>query len=330
MASENPMQNLKDSKVFVAGHSGMVGSALVRALKSAGVTDLVLADIDTLDLTDQRATEEFFAAHKPDHVVLAAARVGGIQANNTYPADFIQINLSIELNVIHSAFRHGVKHLLFLGSSCIYPKLAAQPMTESSLLTGLLEPTNEPYAIAKIAGIKLCESYRRQHGCDFRSVMPTNLFGSHDNFDLQSSHVIPALIAKFHQAKVDGADEVVVWGTGKPRREFLHVDDLAQACLHVLSMDEDAYWGVVDPRCSHVNIGVGEDVSIAELATLVAEVTGFKGRIVYDTSKPDGTPRKLLDVGLLSKLGWKASIPLRDGLERAYRWYRENVTTHSG
>ena len=330
MANENRKQELKGSKIFVAGHSGMVGSALVRALEGAGATDLVRADIDSLDLTDQRATEEFFVGHKPEWVFLAAARVGGIQANDTFPADFIQVNLGIELNVIHSAFRHGVKRLLFLGSSCIYPRLAEQPMTETAMLTGPLEMTNEPYAIAKIAGIKLCESYRRQHGCDFRSVMPTNLFGPHDNFDLESSHVIPALIAKFHQGKVDGVDEVVVWGSGKPRREFLYVDDLAQACLHVMALDEDAYWGQVDPRCSHVNIGVGEDVSIAELASLVSEVTGFQGRIIYDSSKPDGTPRKLLDVGLLSKLGWQASIPLREGLERAYRWYRENVTNQAG
>ena len=330
MANENRKQELKGSKIFVAGHSGMVGSALVRALEGAGATDLVRADIDSLDLTDQRATEEFFTAHEPEWVILAAARVGGIQANDTFPADFIQVNLGIELNVIQSAFRHGVKRLLFLGSSCIYPRLAEQPMTETAMLTGPLEMTNEPYAIAKIAGIKLCESYRRQHGCDFRSVMPTNLFGPHDNFDLESSHVIPALIAKFHQGKVDGVDEVVVWGSGKPRREFLYVDDLAQACLHVLALDEDAYWGQVDPRCSHVNIGVGEDVSIAELASLVSEVTGFQGRIIYDSSKPDGTPRKLLDVGLLSKLGWHASIPLREGLERAYRWYRENVTNQAG
>ena len=330
MANENRKQELKGSKIFVAGHSGMVGSALVRALEGAGATDLVRADIDSLDLTDQRATEEFFVGHKPEWVFLAAARVGGIQANDTFPADFIQVNLGIELNVIHSAFRHGVKRLLFLGSSCIYPRLAEQPMTETAMLTGPLEMTNEPYAIAKIAGIKLCESYRRQHGCDFRSVMPTNLFGPHDNFDLESSHVIPALIAKFHQGKVDGVDEVVVWGSGKPRREFLYVDDLAQACLHVMALDENAYWGQVDPRCSHVNIGVGEDVSIAELASLVSEVTGFQGRIIYDSSKPDGTPRKLLDVGLLSKLGWQASIPLREGLERAYRWYRENVTNQAG
>ena len=330
MANENRKQELKGSKIFVAGHSGMVGSALVRALEGAGATDLVRADIDSLDLTDQRATEEFFAGHKPEWVFLAAARVGGIQANDTFPADFIQVNLGIELNVIHSAFRHGVKRLLFLGSSCIYPRLAEQPMTETAMLTGPLEMTNEPYAIAKIAGIKLCESYRRQHGCDFRSVMPTNLFGPHDNFDLESSHVIPALIAKFHQGKVDGVDEVVVWGSGKPRREFLYVDELAQACLHVMALDEDGYWGQVDPRCSHVNIGVGEDVSIAELASLVSEVTGFQGRIIYDSSKPDGTPRKLLDVGLLSRLGWHASIPLREGLERAYRWYRENVTNQAG
>ena len=330
MANENRKQELKGSKIFVAGHSGMVGSALVRALEGAGATDLVRADIDSLDLTDQRATEEFFVGHKPEWVFLAAARVGGIQANDTFPADFIQVNLGIELNVIHSAFRHGVKRLLFLGSSCIYPRLAEQPMTETAMLTGPLEMTNEPYAIAKIAGIKLCESYRRQHGCDFRSVMPTNLFGPHDNFDLESSHVIPALIAKFHQGKVDGVDEVVVWGSGKPRREFLYVDELAQACLHVMALDEDGYWGQVDPRCSHVNIGVGEDVSIAELASLVSEVTGFQGRIIYDSSKPDGTPRKLLDVGLLSKLGWQASIPLREGLERAYRWYRENVTNQAG
>jgi GDP-L-fucose synthase len=320
-------QAVRESKIFVAGHSGMVGSALVRALEAAGADDLLRADADTLDLTDQTATDRLFERERPDWVFLAAARVGGIQANNSFPADFIQINLGIELNVIHSAWTHGVKRLLFLGSSCIYPKLAEQPMTESALLTGLLEPTNEPYAIAKIAGIKLCESYRRQHGCDFRSVMPTNLYGPRDNFDLQSSHVIPALIAKFHRGKVEGASEVVVWGTGKPRREFLHVDDLAQACLHVMSLDEAVYWGQVDPRCSHINIGVGQDVSIAELASLVAEVIGYEGRIVYDTEKPDGTPRKLLDVTLLANLGWRASIPLREGLEQAYRWYRDHVAS---
>jgi GDP-L-fucose synthase len=325
MANPNPRQILKDSKVLVAGRRGMVGSSLVRALKAEGAGNLVTTDVDTLDLTDQNATDGFFAETRPEMVFLAAARVGGIQANNTYPADFIQINLSIQLNVIHSAFRHGVKRLLFLGSSCIYPKLADQPMAENALLTGLLEPTNEPYAIAKIAGIKLCESYRRQHGSDFRSVMPTNLFGPHDNFDLQASHVIPALIAKFHKGKVEGAKEVVVWGTGKPRREFLHVDDLAQACLHLMSLDEESFWSRVDPRCSHVNIGVGEDVSIAELATLVSEVTGYQGRIVHDTDKPDGAPRKLLDVRLVNQLGWKASIPLREGIESAYDWYRQNV-----
>jgi len=315
---------LKQTKIFVAGHSGMVGSALVRALQRSGAANLLQADITSLDLTDQVATHAFISEHKPECVVLAAARVGGIHANDTFPAEFIQQNLSIELNVIHEAWKAGVRRLLFLGSSCIYPKMSTQPMREPALLTGPLEPTNEPYAVAKIAGIKLCESYRRQYGCDFRSVMPTNLYGPNDNFDLESSHVIPALMAKFHLAKTEGRAEVVVWGTGKPRREFLHVDDLAQACLHLLALDEAAYWDHVDPRCSHVNIGVGRDVTIAELASVVGEVVGFEGEIVYDSSKPDGTPRKLLDVALLERMGWKASIELRDGLAQTYAWFLAN------
>jgi GDP-L-fucose synthase len=314
---------LTQSKIFVAGHSGMVGSALVRTLRRQGAENLVQADAGTLDLTDQRAAQGFFDEHRPDAVFLAAARVGGIHANDTYPAEFIQQNLGIELNVIHSAWKAGVKRLLFLGSSCIYPKLASQPMEETALLTGALEPTNEPYAVAKIAGIKLCESYRRQYGCDFRSVMPTNLYGPNDNFDLQSSHVIPALMAKFHLAKTERRDDVMVWGTGKPRREFLHVDDLARACVHVTALDEDLFWDHVDPRCSHVNIGVGRDVTIAELTELIGEVVGFRGKIVYDTSKPDGTPRKLLDVSLVERMGWRASIDLRDGLAQTYQWYLE-------
>jgi nucleoside-diphosphate-sugar epimerase len=305
---------------YVAGHQGMVGSALLRALESSGQHQTVLRSRVELDLTRQSAVEEFFAAERIEQVYLAAARVGGIKANNEFPADFIRENLQIQTNVIHAAWRTGVKRLLFLGSSCIYPRLAEQPMREEALLTGPLEPTNEAYAVAKIAGIKMCESYRRQHGCDFRSVMPTNLYGPNDNFNLASSHVLPALLRKFHQAVQQGADVVAVWGSGRPRREFLHVDDMASACVHLLSLAPEAYWSVASERCSHVNVGTGSDIRIADLAALIAEATGFGGSIEFDASMPDGTPRKLLDVSRLSALGWRSKIGLEEGVRQTYEW----------
>ncbi|WP_366943424.1 GDP-L-fucose synthase [Nevskia sp.] len=304
-----------DAPIFVAGHRGLVGSAIVRRLAADGFTRVLTRTRSELDLTDKRAVQAFFAAEKPAYVFLAAAKVGGILANDTFPADFIRENLEIQINVIDAAWRAGVNKLVFLGSSCIYPKFAAQPIREDSLLTGPLEPTNEWYAIAKIAGIKTCEAYRKQYGFNAISLMPTNLYGPGDNFDLKSSHVLPALIRKFHEAKLRGDSEVVVWGTGTPRREFLYVDDLADACVHLFRSYDDA--GVV-------NVGVGDDVSIAELASLVGEVVGFAGRIVYDTTKPDGTPRKLLDVSRLDGLGWKAKTRLEDGIRLTYRWYLES------
>lgn len=310
--------------IYVAGHRGMVGAALVRALERAGHTQLLTRTHRELDLTDRCAVEALFAEHRPAQVYLAAARVGGIHANDRYPAEFIYQNLTIESNVIDAAHRYGAERLLFLGSSCIYPRLAAQPMAEEALLTGPLEPTNEPYAIAKIAGIKLCESYNRQYGTDFRSVMPTNLYGPGDNFDLANSHVLPALMRKFHEAKESGRREVEVWGSGTPRREFLHVDDMAAACLHVMGLDAETYRAEIDPRCSHLNVGTGSDVTIAELARTVADAVGFAGEIRFDPTKPDGTPRKLLDVSRLRRLGWQASIDLREGVERTYRWFLEN------
>ena len=307
--------NLQD-KIFVAGHRGLVGSAMVRRLEAEGFDDLVLRTRAELDLTDRDATFRFFERERPRYVFHAAARVGGIMANSTYPADFIRENLAVALNVVEAAHRFEVDKLLFLGSSCIYPRMAPQPIREEYLLTGELEPTNEPYAIAKIAGIKLCQSYNRQYGTRFVSVMPTNLYGPGDNFDLQSSHVLPALIRKFHDARAGDEPEVVVWGTGKPRREFMHVDDLADACVHLMRTYEGS---------EIVNVGVGEDVSIGELARMVGEVVGFKGRIVFDTGKPDGTPRKLLDVSRLAGLGWTAKTPLREGVERTYQWYLDNA-----
>ena len=306
-------------KVYVAGHRGMVGSAIVRALRTRGHADIVTRTHAELDLSDQQAVRSFFAREKPDHVVLAAAKVGGIHANNTYPAEFIYENLMMEANVVHEAYRAGVKKLLFLGSSCIYPVRAAQPMREDALLTGTLEPTNEPYAIAKIAGIKLCESYNRQYGVDYRSVMPTNLYGPGDNYHPENSHVIPALIRRFHEAKEARAPKVTMWGTGTPRREFLFVDDMAEASVHVMRLDAKTYEANTQPMLSHINVGTGEDITIAELGRLVAKVVGYTGEIVQDTSKPDGAPRKLMDVSRLRALGWRPRVGLEEGLVLAYR-----------
>ncbi|NAZ38170.1 GDP-L-fucose synthase [Rubellimicrobium sp. CFH 75288] len=316
-------------RIFVAGHRGMVGGAILRRLEArrdAGETlDLVTRPSGALDLRDQAAVRRFMAEARPDAVIVAAARVGGIHANNTYPADFILDNLLIQCNVIGAAHETGVERLLFLGSSCIYPRLAPQPMGEEALLTGPLEPTNEPYAVAKIAGIKLCESLNRQHGRDYRSVMPTNLYGPGDNFHPENSHVLPALIRRFHEAAEQGLPEVVVWGSGTPRREFLHVDDMAEACLFVMDLPRDAYESETEPMRSHLNVGTGEDVSIGELAGIVAEATGFRGRIVFDRSRPDGAPRKLLDVDRLARLGWRARIPLAEGVAGTVAWYRERL-----
>lgn len=299
----------------------MVGSAIERRLQRLRGVEIVTATHAELDLIDQAAVQAFFADKSIDQVFLAAAKVGGIHANNTYPAEFIYQNLMMQANVIHAAHTAGVQKLLFLGSSCIYPKHAPQPMTESALLTGVLEPTNEPYAIAKIAGIKLCESYNRQYGRDYRSVMPTNLYGPHDNFHPDNSHVIPALLRRFHEAVQRGDDEVTIWGSGKPMREFLHVDDMAAASVHVMNLDADTYRANTQPMLSHINVGTGVDCTIRELAETVARVTGFDGRLVFDASKPDGTPRKLMDVSRLAALGWRASIGLEDGLRDAYSWF---------
>ena len=311
-------------RIYVAGHRGMVGSAIVQKLHNAGV-DAIVRTRAELDLLDRASVRQFMDFEKPDAVILAAAKVGGIHANNAYPADFIFENLVIECNVIHSAFEAGVRRLLFLGSSCIYPRDVEQPLTEDALLTGPLEPTNEPYAIAKIAGIKLCESYNRQYGTDYRSVMPTNLYGPRDNFGSEDSHVLPALMARFHKAAREGLGEVVIWGSGTPRREFLHVDDMADACLFVLNLEQSAYAQNTQPMLSHINVGTGEDISIAELADMLAKVTGFSGRIGYDRSRPDGTPRKLLDVSRLKALGWQSSIPLEEGIRQTYDWFLEHV-----
>ena len=310
----------KDSKIYIAGHLGMVGSAILRNLQGKGYHNFVLRDLNELDLIRQSDVEAFFAAEKPEYVIDAAAKVGGIVANNTYRAQFIYENLMIQNNILHSSYRYGVKKLLFLGSSCIYPKLAPQPLKEEYLLTGELEPTNEPYAIAKIAGIKMCENYYRQYGCNFISVMPTNLYGPNDNFDLQNSHVLPALIRKFHEAKLNNAPFVELWGTGSPLREFMHVDDMAAACMHLLET-LDAKTLYEDLGQTHVNIGTGIEISIANLAAMVAEIVGFKGEIRYDSSKPDGTPRKLMDVSLLHKCGFTDSIGLKEGIQQVYKWY---------
>ncbi|ESE41259.1 GDP-L-fucose synthase [Shewanella decolorationis] len=310
--------------IFVAGHRGMVGSAIVRQLLQKSDVNVVTRGRDELDLLDQVAVRDFFSTQKIDQVYLAAAKVGGIIANNTYPAEFIYENLTIQNNIIHSAHLAGVQELLFLGSSCIYPKLADQPMTESALLTGTLEPTNEPYAIAKIAGIKMCESYNRQYGRNYRSVMPTNLYGENDNFHPENSHVIPALLRRFHEAKLKGDLQVVAWGSGTPMREFLHVDDMAAASIYVMNLDQATYEANTEPMLSHINVGTGVDCTIRELVETVARVVGFTGDIVFDATKPDGTPRKLMDVSRLKSLGWQASITLEQGLQTTYQWFLAN------
>lgn len=316
------------TKIYVAGHRGMVGGAILRQLETRAAAGedikLITATHSELDLTDQAAVQAFMAREQPTVVILAAAKVGGIHANNTYPADFIYENLMIECNVIHAAFLAGVQRLLQLGSSCIYPKNAPQPMSEDSLLTGTLEPTNEPYAIAKIAGIKLCESYNRQHGTDYRSVMPTNLYGPGDNFHPEKSHVLPALIRRFHEARAEGREEVEIWGTGQPKREFLHVDDMAEASLFIMDLDRPTYDANTDPMLSHINVGTGKDVTILDLAKMVAKVTGYEGRITTDPARPDGTMRKLMDVSRLADMGWRASIDLEDGIAETYQWFLEH------
>jgi len=312
--------NLND-KIYIAGHRGLVGSAIVRQLESRGFTNLLMRTHKELDLTSQAQVQTFFKQEKPDYVILAAAKVGGIHANNTYPADFIYQNMMIEANVINSAYENEVKRLLFLGSTCIYPKAVEQPMREDALLTGVLEPTNEPYALAKIAGIKLCESYNRQYGTDFRSVMPTNLYGINDNFHPENSHVIPALIRRFHEAKVSNDAEVIVWGTGNAMREFLYVDDMAEASLFVLELDEKTYQANTKSMLSHINVGTGKDVTIKKMAETMKQVVGYEGNLTFDTTKPDGSPRKLIDVSRLSNMGWKYSIDLEEGLKKTYKWY---------
>lgn len=320
--------NLEEN-IFVAGHRGMVGSAICRQLQAAGYKNIITCSHAQLDLTNQAAVDYFFANSSIDRVYLAAAKVGGIHANNTYPADFIYQNIMIEANIIQAAHKNNVQHLLFLGSSCIYPKLAPQPMAESKLLTGLLEPTNEPYAIAKIAGIKLCESYNRQFGRDYRSVMPTNLYGPGDNYHPENSHVIPALIRRFHEAKHNDLPNVVVWGSGTPRREFLHVDDMASASIHVMSLPEKIWQKSINPMCSHINVGYGIDYSIRELAEMVANIVEYSGSIVFDTSKPDGAPRKLMDSRTLEQLGWQPKIDIKSGLIDAYCWFVTHMNTNT-
>jgi GDP-L-fucose synthase len=310
-------------RAYVAGDRGMVGSAIARSLEADGA-EILTAARSELDLKDQSAVRSFLAKERPDTVIVAAAKVGGINANNTMPAEFIYENLMIECNLIDSAFRAGVERLLFLGSSCIYPRHAPQPMAEQALLTGTLEPTNEPYAIAKIAGIKLCESYNRQYGTDYRSAMPTNLYGPGDNFHETNSHVLPALLRRFHEAKQAGSEEVVIWGTGTPKREFLHVDDMAAACVFLLNLPKDVYAANTEPMLSHINVGTGSDVSIADLARAIAQVTGFEGRISFDATKPDGAPRKLLDVSRLTNMGWTAGVSLEEGIRQTYDWYLAN------
>jgi len=316
--------NLND-KIYIAGHRGLVGSAIVRQLESRGFTNLLTRTHKELDLTSQVQVQTFFKQEKPDYVILAAAKVGGIHANNTYPADFIYQNMMIEANVINSAYENKVKRLLFLGSTCIYPKAVTQPMREDALLTDTLEPTNEPYALAKIAGIKLCESYNRQYSTDFRSVMPTNLYGVNDNFHPENSHVIPALMRRFHEAKVNGDSEVVVWGTGNAMREFLYVDDMAEASLFVLELDEQTYRANTKPILSHINVGTGKDVTIKEMAEAMKEVIGYTGKLSFDTTRPDGAPRKLIDVTRLGSMGWEYSVDLKKGLRKTYKWYKREI-----
>jgi len=313
------------SKIYIAGHLGLVGSAIVRQLESRGFTNLLIRTHNELDLTNQAQVQDFFQQENPDYVILAAAKVGGIYANDTYPADFIYQNIMIEANVINSAYENKVKRLLFLGSTCIYPKAVEQPMREDALLTDTLEPTNEPYALAKIAGIKLCESYNRQHDTDFRSVMPTNLYGINDNFHPENSHVIPALMRRFHQAKLNNDEKVAVWGTGKAMREFLYVDDMAEASLFVLQLDEKTYQANTKTMLSHINVGTGKDVTIKEMAETMKKVVGYKGKLTFDTTKPDGSPRKLIDVTRLTKMGWGYSVELKDGLSKTYDWYLGGV-----
>ena len=308
-----------NQKIYVAGHQGMVGSSIVRNLKDKGYTNIVSRTHKELDLTNQANVSQFFEEEKPDQVYLAAAKVGGILANHTYPAEFIYINLMIEANIIHAAYKSGVKKLLFLGSSCIYPKLAQQPMSEESLLSGYLEATNEPYAIAKIAGIKLCESYNRQYKMDYRSVMPTNLYGPGDNYHPENSHVIPALIRRFHEAKLKGNTSITIWGSGKPRREFLYVDDMAEASVFVMELDQKKYQSQIEFMRSHLNVGFGSDITINELATIIKKVTGFEGDIQFDLKKPDGSPQKLMDSARLNQLGWFAKVDLESGLNKAYQ-----------
>jgi len=317
-------------RIFVAGHQGMVGSALVRQLEKDPAVEIVSRTRQQLDLSDQRGVADFFAQERIDEVYLGAAKVGGIHANDTYPAEFIYDNLMVECNVVHQAWKSGVQKLLFLGSSCIYPRLASQPMNESELMHGALEPTNEPYALAKIAGIKLCESYNRQYGTDYRSVMPTNLYGPNDNYHPENSHVIPALLRRFHEAKMAGADHIAIWGTGRALREFLHVDDMANASITVMNLPLEQYSDITTPRLSHINVGSGMDCSIADLVATIAEVTGFEGEVRYDTTKPDGAPRKLMDSSKLKSIGWSPKIGLQEGLADTYRWYVEHLDTVRG
>lgn len=317
-----------DDKLFIAGHRGLVGSALIRQLENQGYRHLVTRRRDELDLTNKEELRRFFETERPAYVFLAAAKVGGIHANTTYPAEFIYQNLAIQSNVIHEAWRSGATGLLFLGSSCIYPRDCPQPIKEEFMLTGPLEPTNKPYALAKLAGIEMCMSYNRQYGTRYRAVMPTNLYGPNDNFHPENSHVLPALMRKFHEAKIWGAKEVTIWGSGKPLREFLHVDDMADACIHVINLDDATYNAHIHPQSPLVNVGSGQDISIANLALKVKDVVGFEGKIVFDPGKPDGTPRKLLDVSRLRQLGWTASIPLGAGLASTYQWFLENRDSH--
>jgi GDP-L-fucose synthase len=319
-----------DAKIFIAGHRGMVGSAIIRQLQAQGYTNIVTRTRSELDLVSQQAVADFFAQEKPSAVYLAAAKVGGIHANNTFPAEFIYENMMMEANIVHQAYLSGVKKLLFLGSSCIYPKLAQQPMKETALLTGVLEPTNEPYAISKIAGIKLCESYNRQYGVDYRSVMPTNLYGPNDNFHPENSHVIPAMLRRFHEAVLSNSEKVVVWGSGQPMREFLYVDDMAAASIHVMNLDSETYQAHTQSMLSHINVGTGVDCTIRELAETIAKVTGFKEQLVFDSTKPDGAPRKLMDISRLKSLGWTASVSLEQGLKLSYQWFLDNQDSFRG